>query len=221
MKRILLVSTLSALTLVGLCVDAAFAQQRPVRRNLPPVLMDSFIREAGSQAELIYGDEGANGLPPIDNFKKENRIDAGIHGITDLGLTTGHGSIMPDAWGADEFISPPGEWTQSGAKGNIANPFSLAATNLDSRTSNRGGSGGSGSDVPPPDGPPPPGEEWNSAPVSLHGTYDGYMTKREAEDFNSGDRPRQAAAWESYANRQHGGLTENDQYIIHQEILGY
>lgn len=38
-----------------------------------------------------------------------------------LGLTTGHGTCMPDAWGADEFISSPrGEWGRSGVTGNTS-----------------------------------------------------------------------------------------------------
>jgi len=28
---------------------------------------------------------------------------------------------MPDAWGADEFIAPPGEWSRSGANGGNQN----------------------------------------------------------------------------------------------------
>lgn len=221
MKRsILFIILLAGFSLTNVSTLPAQAQ-----RQLPPVRLDSFVREAGAQAESIYGDEGTTSIPPIDNFKKENRIDAGIHGVSDLGLTTGHGSVMPDAWGADEFLSPPGEWTQSGAKGNLASYTSISATNLDSRTSDHsnpsaGGDGGS-NNYPPPDGPPPPGQEWNPTPLTVHGAFDGYMTKQEATDFNSGDPATQAAAYQSYAQRAHGGLTENDQYIIHSEILQY
>ncbi|HND69119.1 MAG TPA: hypothetical protein PL112_20100, partial [Candidatus Obscuribacter sp.] len=182
------------------------------QRRLPPTVLDSFVYNAGANAENIYGDEGVNGLPPIDNFKKCNRIDAGITGIRDLGLTTGHGSVMPDAWGADEFISV-GEWTQSGAKGNMANPVSISATNLDSRVSNRGGSGGSiGSDenIPPPPGP-------GYQPVYTHGVFDGYLTPEEADLWNNGNP---AAAWKSFANRRPGGPTENDIFIITREMGG-
>jgi len=94
------------------------AQARPgqLRNGLPPTMFDSFVAEAGSQAELIYGDEGEK-RPPFMGFTYQHRIDAGISGRRDQGLTTGHGSYLPDAWGADEFIAPPGEWSQSGANG--------------------------------------------------------------------------------------------------------
>lgn len=218
MKRTFLFISL----ITGISLANVFALPASAQRQLPPVRLDSFVREAGAQAELIYGDEGTTSIPPIDNFKKENRIDAGIHGVSDLGLTTGHGSVMPDAWGADEFISPPGEWTQSGAKGNLASYTSISATNLDSRTSNHSNptaGGGSGGNYPPPDGPPPPGQEWNPIPLTVHGEFDGYMTVQEATDYNSGDPAKTAAAYQSYALRTHGGLTTNDQYIIHSEIL--
>lgn len=93
----------------------AHAQFRQVsRRDLPPCRMDSFVDQAGGMAELIYGDEGVIGLPPYDYFTKEHRINAGIFGTRDAGLTTGHGSFMPDAWGADEYIG--NEWGQSGSQ---------------------------------------------------------------------------------------------------------
>lgn len=93
-------------------------------RQLPPVRMDSFVQQAGAMAELIYGDEGVGGtekfpdggggrLPPIDGFSQENRIDSGIFGTRDEGLTTGHGSLMPSAWGADEYLGD--EWAYTGA----------------------------------------------------------------------------------------------------------
>jgi hypothetical protein len=76
--------------------------------------MDSFVHQAGGAAEEIYGDEGVGGLPPLFGFSQRSRIDAGIQGIRAEGLTTGHGSVMPSAWGYDEFIAPPGEWVYSG-----------------------------------------------------------------------------------------------------------
>jgi hypothetical protein len=88
------------------------------RNNLPPCNMDSFVYQAGAQAEAIYGDEGIHSKPPLNGFTKSSRINAGIYGVNDAGLTTGHGSYMPDAWGADEFIDSPGEWGQSGSTGN-------------------------------------------------------------------------------------------------------
>ncbi len=64
------------------------------------------------QADQIYGDEGTDSIPPLDNF---SYINSGI-GADSSGLTTGHGSMMPSAWGADEFLAPPGEWSMSGAQ---------------------------------------------------------------------------------------------------------
>jgi len=99
------------------------------RGALPPTTLDSFVYQAGGQADAIYGDEGDIDIPPIDSFTKENRINAGITGQRDAGLTTGHGSFMPDAWGADEFIAPPGEWGWSGAR-NGSNQQMIEATQL-------------------------------------------------------------------------------------------
>jgi len=99
------------------------------RGALPPTTLDSFVYQAGGQADAIYGDEGDVDIPPIDSFTKENRINAGITGQRDAGLTTGHGSFMPDAWGADEFIAPPGEWGWSGAR-NGNNQQMIEATQL-------------------------------------------------------------------------------------------
>ena len=99
-------------------------------RHLPPVSIDSFVHQAGARAEDIYGDEGVGGiekcpgaygmahqghLPPIEGFNSENRIDAGIYGIRNRGLTTGHGSYMPSAWGADEYVGD--EWANTVREG--------------------------------------------------------------------------------------------------------
>jgi hypothetical protein len=92
-------------------------------RGLPPTNLDSFVHQAGGRAEEIYGDEGVNGLPPIDGFNFQNRIDFGIVDSVDefgvlqnrnAGLTTGHGSLMPSAWG---WASGRGnEWALTGDK---------------------------------------------------------------------------------------------------------
>lgn len=78
-------------------------------RSLPPCQLDSFVADAGGAAEMIYGDEGSDGPPPLDGFGKGSRINSGI---TSPGLTTGHGSMMPDAWGGDEWTG--NEWDMSG-----------------------------------------------------------------------------------------------------------
>lgn len=85
-----------------------------VRNSLPPCMTDSFVHEAGGNAELIYGDESFQSPPPYYEFTQDHRIERGIHGIRDAGLTTGHGSWLPNAWGDDEFISAGGEWSQAG-----------------------------------------------------------------------------------------------------------
>lgn len=71
--------------------------------GLPPTRLDSFVNEAGGYKERIYGDEGGY----IQGFNPENRIDAGIMYDRDAGLTTGHQSVLPSAWGRDEFIGGP------------------------------------------------------------------------------------------------------------------
>jgi hypothetical protein len=84
----------------------------PVPRSLPPTNLDSFVYQSG-YSDAIYGDE-STGLPPYYGFTADHRINAGITGQNAAGLTTGHGSFMPDAWGADEFLYGGGEWAMSG-----------------------------------------------------------------------------------------------------------
>jgi hypothetical protein len=110
----------------------AFCQNRPAAKNsLPPCNLDSFVYQAGAQAEMIYGDEGVTDIPPLFGFTSASRISAGITGINDAGLTTGHGSYMPSAAGADEFIAgPDGEWAQSGVNHGNLN-YNNAAALLD------------------------------------------------------------------------------------------
>jgi len=114
-----------AFAMVTFTCTPAFSQKLAAnfssRSSLPPCNMDSFVHQAGAQAEAIYGDEGIHSKPPLMGYTKASRINAGIFGINDIGLTTGHGSYMPDGGGADEFIDAPnGEWGQSGSTGNIA-----------------------------------------------------------------------------------------------------
>jgi hypothetical protein len=83
--------------------------------GLPPTRLDSFVKEAGGLAEYIYGDEGTNAPPPIKNFLPQNRIDFGITAsASNAGLTTGHESLLPTAWGSDEFSPFPEQPTVSG-----------------------------------------------------------------------------------------------------------
>jgi len=92
-------------------------RNRPNSRGLPPTTLDSFVYQAGGMADQIYGDEGSTGLPPIDGFNKQNRINSGIFGQRDQGITTGHGSFMPDAWGNGW------EWGRSGSNGGNMMPI--------------------------------------------------------------------------------------------------
>ena len=48
-------------------------------------------------------------------------------GVDDAGLTTGHGSYLPDAWGADEFIG--NEWSWAGSHNGNYSQQSAAALN--------------------------------------------------------------------------------------------
>lgn len=84
--------------------------------GLPPCTMDSFVRNAAGMADLIYGDEGTDGPPPFEEFTAIHRIDTGIFGDTNKGLTTGHRSHLPSAWGNDEFLGA--EWA---GQSNAAN----------------------------------------------------------------------------------------------------
>ena len=114
MKRTLLYVPL--LMVLGLSViSPALAAESQWRNGLPPTQMDSFVRQAKENAEIIYGDEGTTSIPPYFGFVKGSRINAGIMDERDRGLTTGHGSYMPDAAGRDEFSGQ--EWSQSGARG--------------------------------------------------------------------------------------------------------
>ncbi len=90
----------------------------PVYRNyqgngLLPARLDSFVKTSGIYAEQIYGGDSANGKPLFDHFTTDHRINVGIRGDRSAGLTTGHGSYLPDAWGADEFTSPGSEFSKS------------------------------------------------------------------------------------------------------------
>jgi hypothetical protein len=90
------------------------AQNVATRNGLPATSMDSFVYEAGGFAELIYGDEGTSDIPPYFGFDESHRINLGIMGTRAAGLTTGHGSLLPNAWGGDEFDMPE-PWTQAGS----------------------------------------------------------------------------------------------------------
>jgi len=127
--------TTSALSAAAVAQAAAAAAQaaalnaaRPQMYNgLPPTSLDSFVSNAGGSAELIYGDEGTDGLPPYYGFDASHRINAGITGQAAAGLTTGHSSYLPDAWGGDEFTG--NEWSMSGS-GATNNPTALAVQAL-------------------------------------------------------------------------------------------
>ncbi|MCC7527115.1 MAG: hypothetical protein IT342_01260 [Candidatus Melainabacteria bacterium] len=119
------------------------------RNGLPPTRTDSFVKEAKHHAAHIYGDEGTYGLPPYMGFSKVHRINTGIMDERDSGLTTGHGSYMPDAWGGDEFHQ--NEWSHSGERGHSAAegfPDGLPVMT----GSGSGNPGGVSQNLPPPPG---------------------------------------------------------------------
>lgn len=74
--------------------NLALMQMR--RSTLPPTRLSSFVRDSGMN-DAIYGDEGACGLPPYFGFHDGHRIERGLSGSG--GLTTGHRSDAPSAWG--------------------------------------------------------------------------------------------------------------------------
>ncbi|MBU6450165.1 MAG: hypothetical protein KGS72_00185 [Cyanobacteria bacterium REEB67] len=95
--------------LVVICGNSSALAQSA---NLPPCNMDSFVYQSG-MSDAIYGDEGVGGPPPMMGFSQGSRIASGLYGQNSAGLTTGHGSYLPDAWGADEFVD--NEWDMTGA----------------------------------------------------------------------------------------------------------
>lgn len=98
--------------------------QQTGQTQLPATRLDSFVAESGF-SDAIYGDENivySNDDPhfpgvPGNGFTREHRIEAGIVGDRAKGLTTGHGSVLPSAWGNEEFIASAdqGGWSQSAA----------------------------------------------------------------------------------------------------------
>jgi hypothetical protein len=123
---------LLALALVALGSHPALADG--LTNGLPPTSMDSFVYEAGPNAEMIYGDEsipignGTYTLPagvsptPIAGFNPVDRINSGIFGTRAAGLTTGHGSYLPDASGRDEFVNGGPEFSMSGNQAGAQPP---------------------------------------------------------------------------------------------------
>lgn len=127
----------------------------PVGRNgLPMTSTDSFVLNSGGQGELIFGGEGTDGVPPYNEFTEDHRIERGIQGERAEGLTTFHGSLLPSAWGNDEFIGGT-EWLQAGRSGGLAGRGPAAGGGAFSGMSNRGtGSMFSHSDMPGNSSPP-------------------------------------------------------------------
>lgn len=174
----------------------AFAGAQPgqkigMRNGLPPCTTDSFVHEAAGEAEHIYGDEGTTSIPPYFGFNTVHRINNGIFNIRDKGLTTGHGSYLPDAWGADEFLAPPGEWSQSGANGG----------NRQTNGVDNGGGGGSngGNGAPAPVKPPYQiGPDWIAVNNTHNGQIMGWMAPGETfQQFFSGQSGHLLAGYEA------------------------
>ncbi len=105
----------------------AYAPSTGARNGLPATTMDSFVANAvrAGRGDEIYGDEGVGAAPPpfYKGFTANHRINAGIVGQQDAGLTTGHGSYLPDAWGRDEYLGGQ-EWSRSGQNNNAYSTIS-------------------------------------------------------------------------------------------------
>jgi hypothetical protein len=89
------------------------ALQQAGQKQLPTTRLDSFVAESGYN-DKIYGGENCI----YDGFTQEHRIERGIVGERAKGLTTNHGSVLPSAWGKDEFIAQEADagWSMSGAE---------------------------------------------------------------------------------------------------------
>jgi hypothetical protein len=159
-------------------MSAASAPGADWRNGLAPTRLDSFVREARGHAEHIYGDEGADGLPPYFGFDHVHRINTGINDERDAGLTTAHGSYMPEAWGADEFIAPPGEFSQSGSNYGNHN-YNNAAAGLDAANQQAGQHAAGQVTEAELAAHPSPGEGYQ--PMFQHGIFVGWWSPAEIE----------------------------------------
>jgi hypothetical protein len=181
----------------GVQIATNTPQAMTARNGLPPVTLDSFVKNAGGNAESIYGDEGTTSVPPYYGFTYQNRINAGITGQRDTGLTTGHGSYLPSTWGADEFLAPPGEQSQSGSNGG--NP-KLNNADASLNTADQTEKQDLDSSDPATDPnvlknlPPSPGPGYQ--PIFQHGVFVGYLSPA----LNALMQTDQAAAWTAFAN---------------------
>jgi hypothetical protein len=95
--------------------------------GLPPTTLDSFVRDSGFN-DAIYGDEGGLFPPSASNF---SYISTGFDKKSKEGLTTGHGSKLPSAWGGDEFHG--NEHSVSGPN-YVSNPLNVLAPALNVQT---------------------------------------------------------------------------------------
>ncbi len=126
------------------------------RNGLPPTVLDGFVRNAGGSVDRIYGGEGeGGGLPRYNEFTPEHRIDRGIVGDRAAGLTTGHGSMLPSAWGGDQKVDTEPD-TRSGSPnaGMPANWNLPAAAQNNQRGDMNGDPAPIGSHHSPPPGEP-------------------------------------------------------------------
>ena len=155
------------------------------RNGLPVCSMDSFVMNAQGHADHIYGDEGADSLPPYQEFTKVHRINTGINGARDAGLTTGHGSYLPDAWGGDEWVDGP-EFSRSGSNGGNPGWSTPGPVGLVQGSGGGGGANG-GQQQQQVQLPYTPGSDWAAVTNSHNGQIMGYMAPGETwQDFFSG-----------------------------------
>lgn len=70
--------------------------------GLPPCNLDSLVK----MNEEVFGDEGIGEIPPYFEFGEEHRLARTVVDPNPY-LTTFHGSVLPSAFGKDEFIGGP------------------------------------------------------------------------------------------------------------------
>lgn len=194
-------SNIRALPPAGFANNSRVARQGTVaryRNGLPPTLTDSFVYEAGAHREHIFGDEGVYDIPPYEEFTKVHRLNIGINGSRNVGLTTNHGSYMPDAWGGDEWVDGP-EFSHSGrnsgAPANMQPRYTPRYTSPSGYTisSNRAPDNPQGQDQTSPDPGPQDRNNPNNLPPGYMGVYQHGMfigsydpSQESFEDFIGG-----------------------------------
>ncbi len=77
------------------------------RNGLPDTRLDGLVNPSDARSEIVFGGEGNTGPPPVNGFEMQNRIGPTLN----PGLSTGHGSYLPSAQGAEGEFSHSGGFT--------------------------------------------------------------------------------------------------------------